>query len=89
MPRNREPPTPERSSPLRNDRVRSRSHDRRLRLTGGGGAVYVDHTFGVRTTILFELRFDPVDRSAVAIGALSPIAELSQALDRGLVAFQV
>ena len=33
-----------------------------------------------RAAVALELRFDPVDRRAIAIGALAPIAELRQPL---------
>src|SRR6266487_4654669 len=36
-----------------------------------------------------QLAFDPVDRCAIAIGPLPPIAEFGQALDRGLVPLQI
>ena len=54
----------------------------------GGGLVFVLDPLG-RAAVALELCFDPVDRGAVAIGALPPIAELRQALDRRLVAFEI
>jgi hypothetical protein len=35
------------------------------------------------------LRFDPIDRRAIAIGSLTPIAELREAFDRRLVLLEV
>src|SRR5260370_39593578 len=42
-----------------------------------------------RTAITPELGLDPVDRRLVAIGALAAVAELSEALQGGLVALEV
>ena len=43
----------------------------------------------VGAAVALELRFDPVDGGAVAIGALTAIAELRQALYRGLVLLEL
>src|SRR5207237_970037 len=43
----------------------------------------------VRAARALELRLDPVDGRAVAIGPLTPIAELRQSVDRGLVLVQI
>ncbi len=48
----------------------------------------VDQALG-GAAVALELRLDPVDGLAVALGALPPIPELRQALDGGLVAFEV
>ena len=42
-----------------------------------------------RTAVALELRLDPVDRGAVAIGALAAIAELREPLDGGLVSLEI
>jgi hypothetical protein len=42
-----------------------------------------------RAPVALELRFDPVNRRAIAIRALAPIAELRQAFDRGFVSLQI
>ena len=55
---------------------------------GGGGLVVVRDPLG-RAAVALELRLDPVDRGAVAIGALAAIAELRQPLDRRLVLFEI
>jgi len=51
--------------------------------------VGVPDALGVRAAIALELRFDPVDRCPVSVGALLPVAELGQALDGGLVFLQI
>src|SRR5437762_1216688 len=43
----------------------------------------------VRATIGLELRFDPVDGGAIAIGTLPAVAELRQPFDRRLVPVEV
>ena len=54
------------------------------------GAVYiVRDALRVRAAVALELRFDPVDRGAIALGALAAIAELRQSLDRRLVLLEV
>ncbi len=45
----------------------------------------VFNPLGIGTAVTLELRLDPVNRRAVAVGALPAIAELGQALDGGLV----
>jgi hypothetical protein len=42
-----------------------------------------------RTAVALELRFDPIDRRTIAIAALPPIAELSEALDGRLVFLEI
>ena len=49
----------------------------------------VFHTLGVGAAVAFQLRFDPVDSGAIAIGAFEPIAELGEPLDRGFVTIEV
>ena len=62
---------------------------RRHRAAPGRRLVVVLDAFRVRAAVALELRLDPVDGGAVAIGSLTAIAELRQALDRGLVLFQI
>jgi hypothetical protein len=56
----------------------------------GGGWRIVDvlHPLGPAAVAL-QLHFDPIDRGAIAIRALTPIAEPGQALDGGLVLIEV
>ena len=42
-----------------------------------------------RAAVALELRLDPVDGPAIPLGALAPVAELRQSLDRGLVALEI
>ena len=65
-------------------RPRARLRGRRRRR----GVVVVD-AFDVGAAVALELRFDPVDRLAIALGALASIAELRQALDGRLVALEI
>jgi hypothetical protein len=51
-------------------------------------AVVVVNALGVGAAVALELRFDPVDGGAVAVGALAAVAELGEAFDGGLVALQ-
>src|SRR6185436_2994910 len=66
------------------------ARDRRRRLwpprlrTLGRRAVDVLQALG-RTAVAFELRFDPIDGGAVAVGALAAVTESRQLLDRRLV----
>src|SRR5213596_2809986 len=43
----------------------------------------------IGTAVAPELGLDPVHRGAVAVGALAPVAELGEALDRRLVLLEV
>ena len=43
----------------------------------------------VGAAVAFELRFNPVEGGAVAVRALTAIAELRQAFNRGFIAFQI
>ena len=38
---------------------------------------------------LLELRLNPIDRGAIARGALAPVAELAQSFDRRFVGFEI
>ena len=49
----------------------------------------VFHTLGIGAAVAFQLRFDPVDSGAIAVGTFEPIAELGEPLDRGFVAIEV
>jgi hypothetical protein len=42
-----------------------------------------------RAAVAFQLGLNPIDRGAIAIGTLAPVAELGQSLDRGFVPFEV
>ena len=42
-----------------------------------------------RTAVTLELRFDPIDSLAIALGALPPIAKLRESFNRGLVFFKI
>ena len=44
---------------------------------------------GRRAAVALELRLDPIHRFAVAFGALAPVAELRETLDRRLVLLEV
>jgi hypothetical protein len=56
--------------------------------SGRWRVVHVLDAFG-GTAVAFELGFDPVDRRAIAIRALTPIAELREPFDRRLVLLEV
>src|SRR5256712_14202116 len=60
--------------------LRPRSRRRRL--------VHVPQPLG-RAAEALQLAFDPVDRRAISIGPLAPIAERGQAPDRGLVPLEI
>jgi hypothetical protein len=49
----------------------------------------VGHALGVRAAVAPELSLDPIECFAIAFGALSPIAEPGELLDRGLVAIEI
>ena len=51
--------------------------------------IVVLDALGIRAAVALELRLDPIDCRSIAIRALTPIAELRQPFDRGLVFFQV
>jgi hypothetical protein len=51
--------------------------------------VFVLQALDIRAAVRFELGFDPVQRLAIALGALAAVTELRQALDGRLVLFQV
>ena len=59
----------------------------RLRLLVG--RVTVVQALGVRAAVTLELRLDPVDGRAIAVGALAAVAELGEPLDRRLVALEI
>ena len=44
---------------------------------------------GVRAPVALQLRLDPVDRRAIAVGALPAVAELGEALDGRFVALEI
>ena len=50
--------------------------------------VDISDAFG-GAAIASQLRFDPIDRGAVALGALLAVAELAETPDRGLVALEI
>jgi hypothetical protein len=73
-------------------RLRGRSHDRGRH----AGAAFarrhgrvVGDARGVRVAVALELRLDPVHGVAIALGALTPIAELRQAFDRRFVFLEI
>src|SRR5580700_10212279 len=49
--------------------------------TACGGLVYVVDALGVVTAIALELRLNPVDGSAVAVGSLAAVSKFGQATD--------
>src|SRR4029079_11468178 len=55
----------------------------------GARRVRICDALGVRAAVTLELCLDPVERLAIALGPLAAIAELRQALDRGLVFFEI
>src|SRR5262249_7598241 len=59
------------------------------RLRCGRGLIVVAEPFGICAAVALESRFDPIDCSAVAIRALSAVAEFRQAFDGGLVFVQI
>ncbi len=65
------------------DAWRRRGLGRRRRL------VLIFETFDVRAAVAFEPRLNPVNRGAIAIGSLTPIAEGGQALDCRFVLFEI
>src|SRR5439155_25428218 len=55
----------------------------------GGGLIVVFQASDVGTAVAPELRFDPVHRGAVSVGALAAVTELGEAFDRRLVLLEV
>ena len=90
MPRYREPPWPPRISPLAITGLGDDGSEcpGAVAVRGGAG-LYVYLTRSVCAAEALELRLNPVDSRAVAVGALPAIAELGQALDGRLVLLQV
>ena len=80
LPRRRPPPTA---------RVRAGRFGRPARLRLLVGRVAVVQALGVRAAVALELRLDPVDGRAIAVGALAAVAELGEPLDRRLVALEI
>src|SRR5256885_1656651 len=65
----------------------------RARWTRGGArrrrGVLVRDALGIRAAVALELRLDPIDRGAVAIGALAPVTELGEAFHGRLVPLEI
>ena len=51
--------------------------------------IIICNALGVRAAVALELRFDPIDRGAVPVRSLPPVAEFRQAADGRSIVRQV